>query len=92
MVDGQSASPKNQVPPISSLNGELGSDAPTQMETTARKPKSAGRRRKDQSSGSPGLGLDALGERDAAGEAELQGVGPHGEAAEARADPVEDRG
>ena len=56
VVDGQSASPKNHVPPISNLKGELGSEAPTQMETTARKPKSAGRRRKDQSSGSPDSG------------------------------------
>ena len=31
--------------------------------------------------GVAGLGLDALGERDAAGEAEAHGVGPHGEAA-----------
>src|SRR5580704_16341769 len=53
VVDGQSGTPKNQVPPISSLNGELGSDAPTQMERTAMKPKIAGRRRNDQSSGSP---------------------------------------
>src|SRR5258708_33764692 len=54
-VVGQFASPKNQVPPISSLKGELGNEAPTQMETTAMNPKMAGRRRKDQSS-SPSAG------------------------------------
>ena len=53
VVDGQSDTPKNHVPPVSSLNGELGNEAPTQMERTAMKPKIAGRRRNDQSSGSP---------------------------------------
>jgi hypothetical protein len=53
VVDGQLSTPKNHVPPISSLKGELGNEAPTQMETTASSPRSAGRRRKDQSSGSP---------------------------------------
>ena len=42
--------------------------------------------------GVAGLGLDTLGERDAAGEAELHGVGPHGEAAEPRADAVQNGG
>jgi hypothetical protein len=55
------------------LKGELGSEAPTQMDRMAMKPRSAGRRRKDQSSGSP-LGLDPLGEGDAAGEPEADGI------------------
>ena len=64
-------SPKNQVPAISSLNGELGSEAPRQMATMATNPKTAGRRRKRQSSGSPGARLHPAGQRRAtAGQAQ----------------------
>ena len=91
MVEGQSATPKNHVPPISSLKGELGNDAPRQMERTATKPKIAGRRRNDQSSGSPACASTRSVRATRGRESEPQRLGPHGEAAQARAHPVEDR-
>ena len=48
--------PKNQVPAISSLKGELGSEAPAAIGTRATKPSSAGQRKNRQSSASASSG------------------------------------